>query len=183
METSGKESGTPAIVLDTSAFIAGHGVTEIEGESYSVPAVRDELIMESIPRIRFENAVRTRRLNIIAPEPEHMEAVRVTLGELGEEGVLSEADTQILALGLQLGSEGYDPIIVSDDYAVQNVADRMGMEFRSLTTRGIKKRYRWTTYCPGCRRTFDGPVKGNVCTTCGTELKRRPRVEREIDRR
>lgn len=169
--------------MDTSAFIAGHGVTEIEGESYSVPAVRDELIEDSIPRIRFENAVRTRRLNIVAPEPVNMEAIRSVLREMGEEGVLSEADTQILALGLQLGSEGYDPIIVSDDYAVQNVADRMGMEFRSLTTWGIKKRYRWTTYCPGCRRTFDGPVEGNVCTTCGTELKRRPRVEREIDKR
>ncbi|MGD2201261.1 MAG: hypothetical protein PVJ38_06505, partial [Candidatus Bathyarchaeota archaeon] len=102
------------------------------------------------------------------------------LRELGEERALSKADVQVLALGLQLKAAGATPIIVSDDYAVQNVADRLNIEFKGLTTTGIKRRYRWITYCPGCKKTFHEPEGGNSCPVCGTELKRRPSTERKI---
>jgi UPF0271 protein len=100
---------------------------------------------------------------------------------MGETRVLSKADIQILSLGLQLKAEGKNTIIVSDDYAVQNVADRLRLGYKGLVTQGIKRRYRWITYCPGCRRTFQDPPEDGICLICGTKLKRRPSIEREIE--
>ena len=54
------------------------------------------------------------------------------------------------------------------------IADEMGLGFKGLLTPGIRRRFQWEVYCPGCRRTFDGVVAGSNCNICGTPLKRRP---------
>jgi UPF0271 protein len=92
-------------------------------------------------------------------------------------------DALLLSLGLQLKSEGLKPVIVTDDYSIQNVSDRLGIGFRALTTHGIKRQFEWTIYCPGCRRTFPAPQPDGVCPVCGTELKRRPGRKRSLSER
>jgi UPF0271 protein len=179
MTEGGREE--EALVLDTSAFIAGYGAP-VKGETlYTVSAVKEEVREGGLHRIRLENAVLTGKLAILEPGEEYMDEVQCVLDDMGEIGVLSEADTQILSLGLQLKAEGRNTIIVSDDYAVQNVADRLGLGYKGLVTQGIKRRYRWITYCPGCRQTFQDPPGDGVCLICGTKLKRRPSIEREIE--
>jgi UPF0271 protein len=168
------------LVLDTSAFIAGYGVPGSGEALYTVPAVKDEVREGGLHRIRLENAVLTGKLEILEPGEAYMDEVQRVLDDIGETGVLSEADTQIISLGLQLKAEGRNSVIVSDDYAVQNVADRLGLGYKGLVTQGIKRRYRWITYCPGCRKTFQNPPGDGVCTVCGTKLKRRPSIERNI---
>ena len=56
---------------------------------------------------------------------------------------LSEADKQVLALALELKGSGLTPLIVTDDYSIQNVANKIGVEFTSLMTFGIKFRFKW----------------------------------------
>jgi UPF0271 protein len=169
------------LVLDTSAFIAGYGSPGSGEALYTVPAVKGEVREGGLQRFRLENAEKMGILTVLEPEEKYRSEVQRVLVEMGETGVLSEADTQILSLGLQLKNEGKTTVIVSDDYAVQNVADKLGLGIKSLVTRGIKKRYRWITYCPGCRRNFQDPPADRVCTVCGTSLKRRPSTERKIE--
>ena len=179
MSSGGGEA--EVLVLDTSAFIAGYGAP-VSGEVlYTVPAVKGEVKEGGLQRFRLENAEKMGKLMVREPGEEYKLEVQRVLAEMGETRVLSEADTQLLSLGLQLKTEGKVPVIVSDDYAVQNVADKLGLGIKSLVTRGIKKRYRWITYCPGCRRAFQDPPADGICTVCGTKLKRRPSTEREID--
>ena len=71
-------------------------------------------------------------------------------------------------------SKEYDVTVISDDYAVQNLSDELGIKHKGLITRGIKKRFQWVHYCPGCWKYFDGPQEDNVCPICGTEVKRKP---------
>ena len=162
------------LLLDTSAFISGYEMLDASLEHITVPEVAEELREGSLTRLRLENAQRSGRLKIFFPEPRYLEEVETITLQLGEKGVLSAADKQLLALGLQVKDGGGEPVIVSDDYSVQNTADRMSLGFQSLSTRGIKRRFEWTIYCPGCRRVFEEPQRGGICPICGTQLKRKP---------
>ncbi len=168
------------LILDTSAFIAGYSVQKSDELIYTVPSVREEIKEGTINRLRFENAVTSGSLKIIEPENIYREQVQSLLKNIGDDNILSITDIQIISLGIQLKTNGMTPTIVSDDYAVQNAADKLGFEFKGLMTPGIKRRYRWITYCPGCKKIFKDPPINRICTICGTKLKRRPSVERKI---
>ncbi len=175
-----KDVPEQVLLLDTSAFILGYMATDTNAEHYSVPAVREELIEGTLPRLRFDNAVGTGHLKVLDPAPKFSEELREVAREMGEKGVLSAADKQLLALGLSLLSQGKMSTVVSDDYSVQNMANRLGLGFKSLATPGIQRRFDWIVYCPGCRRRFEDLQKGSICPICGTELKRRPGEKKEI---
>ena len=163
-----------AIVLDTSALIMGYEAAEVEAEHYTVPSVRGEIQRDDIRKLRLDSAIDAGRITVKTPDPKYRADVERTIGEMGEAAALSKADTELLALGAQLKGEGWETTVVSDDYSVQNVASRLGLGFKGLATQGIKRQFKWETYCPGCRKTFDEPQEEGICPICGTELKRRP---------
>lgn len=171
------------LLLDTSAFISGYEMLDTSLEHLTVSEVAQELREGSLTRLRLENAQRSGRLKIFIPEPKYLEEVEAITLQLGEREALSAADKQLLALGLQVREGGGEPVIVSDDYSVQNTADRMSLGFQSLSTRGIQRRFEWTIYCPGCRRVFEEPQRGRVCPICGTQLKRRPGKKQSLGER
>ncbi|TET71488.1 hypothetical protein E3J39_04520, partial [Candidatus Bathyarchaeota archaeon] len=119
------KKGPPSnvLLLDTSAFIMGYMATDVDAEHFSVPSVRDELTEGGLHRIRFDNAARSGHLKVLSPASRFLENVREVAKEMGEEGALSAADMQLLALGLYLQSDGKTPTVVSDDYSVQNLAN------------------------------------------------------------
>jgi UPF0271 protein len=174
MDQPPRRGSRRVLLLDTSAFISGYEMLDASLEHLTVPEVTEELREGSLTRLRLENAQRSGRLKIFIPEPRYVEEVETITLQLGEREVLSAADKQLLALGLQVKEGGGEPVIVSDDYSVQNTADRMSLGFQSLSTRGIKRRFEWTIYCPGCRKVFEEPQRGGVCPICGTQLKRKP---------
>jgi len=159
-----------ALVLDSSALIQGFNPAE---PSYTTAAVIEEL-REEITRLRVESQVASGLITVRDPGERYVSAISEEARRHGEEAALSVADAAVLALAMELRDGGLDPIIVSDDYAVQNMAEHLGLRYRSMAVGGIKKRYRWVTYCPGCRRSFDGPQPDGVCPVCGTTLKRKP---------
>jgi UPF0271 protein len=166
-----------ATVLDTSAFIQGYNPGGTNIKNFTVPIVRTELRGNS--KTRFDNSVTSGVLKLVSPEDHYVDMVENSTTQMGESDALSKTDKNILALGLQLDNEGYDPIIVSEDYAVQNMARELGINYQGLATPGIKKKIKWEIYCPGCRRTFKKPQPEDICKICGTKLKRRPRKKLE----
>lgn len=163
-----------AILLDTSAFLVGYEVSDFGDEHYTVPAVLEELREGRLLQFRIEAALRAGRLKALSPKCQFVVEAEAAAAELGETNALSHADKMLLALGLQLKDGSRSPIVVSDDYSVQNVADRLGLRYMSLVTRGIRRRFDWEVYCPGCRRVFVGLQPEDACTVCGTALRRRP---------
>jgi len=169
-----KNERRKTIVLDTSAFIAGFEPLSIQDAQYSVPEVKHELITNSLPWTRFNAAVENGKLKVKMPRVEYVKRIKKSSKALGDLLFLSEADQQILALALELKDMGYNPQIVTDDYSIQNVANKVGIEFTPLMTFGIRYRLRWTLYCPACRRKYPADYRSNCCKICGTELKRKP---------
>lgn len=164
----------PAVLLDASAFIAGYDASDVRAEHYTVPSVRDELLGDGLIRLRFDTALEAGKIRLLAPADRYVDEVEGAAAKLGERRALSRADKELLALGLQLKAEGKSPTIVSDDYSVQNAADLLDLEYKGLATMGIKRRFDWTIYCPGCRQNFIDLKIGEACPVCGTLLKRRP---------
>ena len=169
-----------ALVLDTSALIQGFSPGST-GQAFTVPAVLDE-IREENTRIRVEALIEGDRITVRSPDEASRARLEEDAAAMGESRALSAADKQVLSLALLLASEGLAPVVVSDDYSVQNMADHLGLSYVGLAVGGIKKQFRWVTYCPGCRRSFDGPPEENLCPVCGTTLKKRPVGGRKVRR-
>ncbi len=163
------------IVLDTSAFIAGFDPLAVTERQYTVPEVRRELAAGSMPWMRFNAAVENGKLIVRKPKDSFLQEILEASRKVGDMRYLSEADIQVLALALELKDRGLSPSIVTDDYSIQNVANKIDVEFTSLLTFGIKFRFKWILYCPACYRKYPPDYKYKICEVCGTILKRKPK--------
>jgi len=166
--------------LDTSALIAGFDPLSISGEQYSVPTVKEELLVDTMPWIRFNAAVESGKLKVQMPSQRSIDKVKESSKTVGDALFLSEADMHVLALALELKDAGYSPSIVTDDYSIQNVANQIGISFTSLMTFGIRFRLYWILYCPACHRKYPADYRLKKCRICGTELKRKPLSKKSV---
>ncbi len=171
------KSATPKciMVLDTSAFLAGFDPFSISENQATTPKVQEEIKRNSMISLRFQTAVENGKLKVKTPNEESLNKAKTSAITVGDAFFLSETDIQLLALALELKAAGYNPHIVSDDYSIQNVATKMGIEFTALATFGIRRLLEWIRYCPACHREYAADYGSTNCTICGTKLKRKPR--------
>lgn len=169
------------LVLDTSALIMGLDPLGLEFETFSVPEVTDEMRQQTSSFYRLTVSISSGKLQIRIPTSTSMSEVVEKAKKLGDRISLSPADISVLALALDLHKDGKTPIVVSDDYAVQNVAEGIGLSYQSLATLGIRQRFDWIRYCPACFRRYLAETR--VCTVCGTALKRKPLKKRSVKMR
>ena len=161
--------------MDTSAFLAGLDPFSLNEEQVTVPNVEEEIRTNSITWVRFKAAVENGKLVIKQPSEEALKRIEACATTVGDTFFLSETDKQLLALALELKGSACTTKIITDDYSIQNVATRLGIEFTSLATLGIRRVLEWIRYCPACHREYPANYSSTECTVCGTELKRKPR--------
>jgi len=147
-------------VLDASAFIDGFQTDE---PTATVPRVREEL--QDASTYRFD-ALEGSGMYVHVPDQDAIDRVRRAARTTGDLDVLSETDVRLLAAALEL-----DATLVTDDYAMQNVADELDVPFEAVAKRGIDERRDWRFKCAGCGREFD--EKKPRCPVCGSELTRK----------
>jgi len=112
-----------------------------------------------------------------------LRVVEETSSKVGDVGVLSKADREVLALALDLRESGLLPVIVTDDYAIQNVSETLGVEHASLSTFGIAQKFDWIYYCPACFRRYKLEDAERPCRVCGTRLKRKVVGKEQVTRK
>jgi len=174
------EKGRRAIVLDTSAFIAGYDPLSVSDDQFTVPTVVEELIANSMPWVRLNAAVEIGKLRLRMPRDLSLRIVKESSKALGDMLYLSSADFNVLALALELKEEGYSPSIVTDDYSIQNVANQLSIGFSALMTYGIRHRLQWILYCPACHHKYPADYELKNCKICGTVLKRKPLAKKQV---
>ncbi|MGD0159231.1 MAG: hypothetical protein ABSB89_02925 [Candidatus Bathyarchaeia archaeon] len=174
MKTASDKIGKRAIIIDTSAIVAGFDPFTIKEEQYTTPKVREETTEDTMPGQRFRTAIENGRVTVKNPQKTFLERAKAFASSMGDSFFLSETDLQVLALALELKTEGYSPLIATDDYSIQNVATEMKFEFAPLTTFGIRRRLQWMRYCPACHKKYPANYKSRDCQICGTALKRKP---------
>lgn len=158
-------------VLDTSAFI--YGMTP-GGEMETVPAVYGE-VKDEQSRIRLEVM---EGLTVIEPDALFVGRVAEAARASGDDKRISKADGDLLALALQEKGAGKDVALLTDDYAVQNVARELGIRVIALRQKKSRTRVVWEKQCTGCGRSFgcgDSFAEGETCPVCGSPLRTRKR--------
>ena len=107
----------------------------------------------------------TNRLQIRDPKEETIKIVNQTAEKTGDKTTISEQDVSIIALALENNIE-----LITDDFAVTNVAKQLEIKTSSLMTDGISKVGKWISYCSACGKEFQ---KGKECPICGNKLNRK----------
>ena len=148
-------------VLDASAFIDDYTTDD---EMATVPAVREELTDDS-SGYRFDALEGAgMRLHVPGEGPQtRVERAARTTGDLTE---LSGVDLRLLAAAFEL-----DAVLVTDDYAMQNVADELDVATDGVSKAGIEERRDWDYQCQGCGRVYG--EHRDRCEVCGSDLKRK----------
>jgi len=147
-------------ILDASAFIEEYHTTE---PTATVPRVREELEDESAYRY---DAMEGSGMHIEIPEDDTVERVRGAAERSGDLDVLSATDIRLIAAALEL-----DGTLVTDDYAMQNVAESLGVSVKVIAQQGIDEQRDWQFQCQGCGREFDDHRER--CPICGSDLARK----------
>lgn len=150
-------------------------------EAYTVDEVENELLAGTMAQLRLRVSREKGNLTVQPPSQRSRETVDIASGQTGEKGVLSKADRAVVALALDLKQSGLDPVIVSDDYAVQNLAEHLQLNYGSLANFGIVHKFQWIMYCPACHRRYKQPAK--TCRFCGTELRRKVLSKTRVGKR
>lgn len=101
------------------------------------------------------------------PDRSDVEKVKRVARKTGDIYKLSETDLDLLALAIEIKREGNEPVIVTDDYSIQNVARSLGIKTDSVVQKGISKKFKWVRICKGCKRRVD---EGRICPVCGSEV-------------
>lgn len=175
----------PAVVLDTAALLAGLGPAQAgPGQTRWVvpPEVRAEISPGGPTGRALERAILA-GLEVVGPDGPAANRVMDAVRRQGEADRLSEADLAVLALAETLRSLGHDPVSIwTDDYSVQNMAKVLGIETRSIMTRGARHERTWHIRCTGCGRYLDETPKDGVCPICGSPLKQTSRAPKRRKR-
>lgn len=146
--------------LDSSAFIHEFHTDE---RTASIPLVREEL--EGEHAYRFD-ALEGSGMHMHIPDAETVERVERAARETGDLAELSRTDIRLVAAAFEL-----DGTLVTDDYAMQNVAEKLEVAVETIARDGIDERREWLFQCQGCGREFD--ENHDRCPICGTELARK----------
>ena len=152
-------------IIDASAFYAGLPFGSPE-KFHTTPQVFAEIEHIKKSHGALDALIRTGRLNIREPDVKFVKKIKDAAAKSGDAD-LSTGDVSVLALSLELRGE-----IITDDYAVSNVAQNLGIRVRTLMSAGIKNVGRWEYYCAGCGAGFAGVTE---CPRCGNPLRRRLR--------
>ncbi|QSG07916.1 NOB1 family endonuclease [Halapricum desulfuricans] len=147
-------------VLDSSAFINEY---HTDAEIATIPLVREELTDESAYRF---DALEGSGMHLHIPDSETVERVERAARETGDLETLSRTDIRLVAATFEL-----DGTLVTDDYAMQNVADKLEVAVEVIAQEGIDEQREWRFQCQGCGREFD--ENHDRCPICGSNLSRK----------
>ncbi len=157
----------PAYVLDSTAFYAGIPY-QGSGRYYTT-----YLVLEEVKHHNVGSSLIHTRVQVTEPSPESVDKVRSTAIKTGDIGALSQTDVSLVALGLDLKSKEGGVNLVSDDFAVRNVAEVLSIPLAPTAMKGGEwKNITWKIYCRGCGKSYTNP-KLTVCPVCGTKLERK----------
>ena len=151
-------------VLDATAFYAG--IPFSSNDSFMTTSI----VYQEIQHIKAKQGAldmlqQTNRLQVRDPAEKTINIVNDASEKTGDKQTISKQDVSIIALALENNIE-----LITDDFAVTNVANQLGIKTSSLMTQGIKVVGKWISYCSVCGKEFS---KRKECPVCGSKLNRK----------
>lgn len=120
-------------------------------------------VPEVVEEIKDENSrlfLSLMDIEVEEPSEESVSTVKEVAAKSGDIYKLSNTDIKLIAKAVDL--EG---ILVTDDYAIQNVASLLDIKVDNILQPAISRTYKWVRVCKGCKRT----TEHKICPVCGSE--------------
>ncbi len=149
-------------ILDASALITG-GIPE--NKNITVEEVYEEVKDEKSKLEMDLNSI-----NVERAKEEYLKKVGEVAEETGDVYKLSIPDKKLIALALEHREKGENTKMISDDYAIQNMMEKLDIPYKGVRQKEINKKIVWKKICKGCKRKIDKSTL-EKCPYCGTELK------------
>jgi UPF0271 protein len=165
----GSQNSAFRYALDAGAFYTGILFLSSARGYYTTPAVFDEVKHIKKSHGAIEALLESNTLRVVNSDRKSIEKVVAAAKRTGDYTKLSEADISIIALALQLKI-----VLMTNDYAVANVASILKIPVKSTVGKGIKETRKWISYCSACGRAFGPDAK--ECRLCGNRLRRKYKV-------
>ena len=156
-------------IFDTSAFLSGKPLNFENAKLVTTQGVLNELKPGGRDYRSFE-LFKERGLAIFEPRNESTRKIKQIISKTGDLDRLSETDVELLSLAYEMKEEGKEPIILTDDYSIQNVAEFLTIRYENLNQKRITKKFKWMCRCRGCGKKFEYNI--NICPICGADTKK-----------
>jgi endoribonuclease Nob1 len=148
--------------LDATAFYQGFHLHS------NNTCITTGLVFEEISHIQekfsvLESLISNKRIVILEPNVKTIEMIKSITTQLGETR-LSKADISIIALAKESNAT-----LVTDDFAICNLAKTLAIGLLNLGTKGIKDTRKWIKFCKSCGKGY--PPTQKVCSLCGNKLR------------
>ncbi|MDY6788647.1 MAG: DNA-binding protein [Candidatus Nanohaloarchaea archaeon] len=150
------KNGGQLHVVDSNVFIHGAGRKLPFKDMATVPGVTEEL--ESF---RSQRRFEAEDVDIREPGEKSVREVEDMAGEELEE--VSETDKRLLALAMET-----DSVLVTDDYHMQNLAEKAGVRYQEFMKEGIEEQKDWEKVCSNCGRKLEQ----EKCPVCGSRARK-----------
>lgn len=158
----------PSYVLDSTAFYAGIPY-QGSGRYYTT-----YLVLEEVKHHSVGSSLIHTRVQVTEPSQESINQVKSTASKTGDTGALSQTDVSLLGLALELSKRDGSVRLVTDDFAIRNVAEVLSIPLSETSMKGGEwKNITWKLFCKGCGKQYTNP-KLTECPVCGTKLVRKP---------
>jgi len=154
------------VVLDTSALIYLNDFRKFD-EVLTVDSVVRE-VKDKISMMKLS----VLKLKVVDADEKIIKEIIEVARQTGDLEKLSRTDIEVIAAAKESNCT-----IISDDRNIQNVAEKIGINYISIFSKKITKLVTWKNYCENCKKNY---FSGNTCPTCGAELKRIPASSEKI---
>ncbi len=155
-------------IADSAVFIMGN-CPVAAADMVTIPQVEDEMKSEEAA-LRYDLS-KAEGLRVEAVADAFTLAVTEQASRTRDIEKLSRTDLGILAKALEYKEKiGDDAVLITDDFAVQNIAARLGIVVMPVAQRVIKDQIVWQKQCIGCFRHFKD---GDDCPVCGSPLRKK----------
>ena len=158
---------TKIYILDTSAILSGKPI-DFDAEILTTTGVTKEIGPGGKDYFLFQ-VLLEKKLSIHSPSKDSIKKVNTTSLVTGDSNRLSEVDKELLALALDVKKEGKKPVIITDDYSIQNTANTLKIEYIGINQQEITRKFKWIYRCRGCGKKFKENIQ--ICPICGDKTK------------
>jgi Predicted nucleic acid-binding protein, consists of a PIN domain and a Zn-ribbon module len=168
-----KDRRVEKYVADSAVFIMGNCNIPYS-QMVTITLVEDEIRSEDA-RLRYDIA-KAEGLRVEAVDSAFLTEIIKQAECTRDIEKLSKTDLGVLAKALEYKETDENPILITDDFAVQNIAARLDIEVMPVAQRIIKDKIIWQKQCTGCFRHYKD---GDDCPVCGSPLRKKMKKKSE----
>jgi len=154
-------------ILDASAIIGGF-YSKKEANFTTNDVIQEIKDLKS--SILLESAIEKGFIKIREPDEKDIKEIDAIIKASGDILRLSDVDKNIIALALKYKKKGFKPLVITDDYSMQNTLKTINIDYRSVLTDGIDELINWVKKCKGCKKIYPSDYQYEDCEICGSPI-------------